>query len=313
MDGIYSNGIENYQTIEKQNENNDYIETGNDIPIQVKEFENYIYDILNKYDNMSQQEKNTIESPYNNPIIYKTYDGRYVKIPFDVQDTSIRKWINNKQVKQQNNNQYNIPNTQNNISNTQNIPNMSDTQNIQNIQNIQDMPNMSDLQNKQNRYDERKQHTLNHVEHFNDQYDNDYHDNYNDNNGVNQQYNVHQNNGHNKRLHKGKHRKPHKNVHNNNNDNNDNNFESQNKMYDNTDTNYRHTQRHESSRQAKLIGVDPNEMTSQRNNINPSHNMLQLQNPHPRIISNSNENIYKIIIFAMGIIIVWMLYQRKKI
>lgn len=96
MEGIHSAGIENYQTIMKQ-DNNKFMETGNSVPITIPELETYILNVLQKYDSMSDDEKNQIDSPYENMIVYTTKDGRDVKVPEKVQISVIEKYNNYKQ------------------------------------------------------------------------------------------------------------------------------------------------------------------------------------------------------------------------
>jgi hypothetical protein len=71
-----------------------YQETGNKVPIASQELTNYVYKKLATY---GEQIKTTkimpSRNPYTQSIIYKTEDGKTIKIPKDIQKQAISNWI----------------------------------------------------------------------------------------------------------------------------------------------------------------------------------------------------------------------------
>ena len=68
-------------------------ETGNKVPISGEELINYVQHQLGEFDVQSSQQK-TIPSfnPYSQPIIYKTKDGKTIRIPDEIQKQALDLW-----------------------------------------------------------------------------------------------------------------------------------------------------------------------------------------------------------------------------
>lgn len=62
--------------------------TGNSIPVTVDELVNYAISQFNQY----KDTKDSNYSPVQQPIIYKTSNGKYIEIPNDIKKVALKKW-----------------------------------------------------------------------------------------------------------------------------------------------------------------------------------------------------------------------------
>jgi hypothetical protein len=75
-----------------------YKETGNKYPIPVNELLAYAQEKLQEFDMMVEATKTQPStSPYTDPIIYATGEGKLVQIPEYIQEQAIQLWNNQKQ------------------------------------------------------------------------------------------------------------------------------------------------------------------------------------------------------------------------
>ncbi len=82
-----------YQSPEiKSSRNDDYMQTGNTIPIQKEELVSYIKQLLVEFD----ASPNNDASPYVKPIIYQTEDKRLIEIPKELHDEVVQEHLNDK-------------------------------------------------------------------------------------------------------------------------------------------------------------------------------------------------------------------------
>ncbi len=102
--------MDNYKSLEHEAKiySSGYIPTGNDIPINLYELEEYIEQKLDEYD----KNENLPTNPYKDPLVYKTSDGRTVEIPKNIKNDFIKK-----RKREKFNNSSNIVKTDNNDSN----------------------------------------------------------------------------------------------------------------------------------------------------------------------------------------------------
>ena len=71
-----------------------YKKTGNKVPIKIDELMNQVYDKLDQHDRLVAATGATPDySPYKDPIVYTTQDGRTVQIPDEIQRQAIKDWI----------------------------------------------------------------------------------------------------------------------------------------------------------------------------------------------------------------------------
>jgi len=79
------------------NDPNDFENTGNQIPLKVDELVNFVHERLNQYDNLVETTQGQpTYSPYREPIIYTSPEGKMVQIPKEVQKKAIDSWKNRK-------------------------------------------------------------------------------------------------------------------------------------------------------------------------------------------------------------------------
>lgn len=77
--------------------NTEYKETGNKVPLPLDELLNYAQEKLHEYDRMVEAtQSKPSNSPYNDPIIYITKEGKLVQIPKYIQQQAIELWNNTK-------------------------------------------------------------------------------------------------------------------------------------------------------------------------------------------------------------------------
>ena len=68
-------------------------ETGNKVPISGEELINYVQHKLGEFDAPSSQQKSIpFINPYSQEIIYKTKDGKTIKIPEEIQKQAVDLW-----------------------------------------------------------------------------------------------------------------------------------------------------------------------------------------------------------------------------
>ena len=68
-------------------------ETGNKVPISADELSNYVTSQLQEFDLTISKKKTIPEfNPYIHPIIYKTKDGKTIKIPEGIQKQAVDLW-----------------------------------------------------------------------------------------------------------------------------------------------------------------------------------------------------------------------------
>ena len=85
-----------------ENQEIDFIKTGKDVPIQINELLNFVYDQLNKYDQIVEATGTKPDfSPYEQSLIYTTSEGVNVQIPPEVHAQAIQNWVHVKQENQQ--------------------------------------------------------------------------------------------------------------------------------------------------------------------------------------------------------------------
>ena len=71
----------------------DFIQTGNAVPVSEQELYEYVYENLERYDNLLQaSEAQPSYSPYTQPIIYTSNNGKQVQIPEEIQKNAIDMW-----------------------------------------------------------------------------------------------------------------------------------------------------------------------------------------------------------------------------
>ena len=79
----------------------DFTLTGYNVPVSMDQLINYVHRELDKYDNLVGMTNNTPQySPYKNPIIFTTEDGRQVQIPEEIHREGIRLWTEYKSQQQ---------------------------------------------------------------------------------------------------------------------------------------------------------------------------------------------------------------------
>ncbi len=77
--------------------NIEYKETGNKVPLPMDELLNFAQEKLQEFDKLVEAtQTRPTNSPYTNPIIYTTKEGKLVQIPEYIQQQAINLWNNAK-------------------------------------------------------------------------------------------------------------------------------------------------------------------------------------------------------------------------
>lgn len=90
-----------------------YQQTGNKIPITLDELMQAVFYRLEMYDKLigGNETSNNTYTPYIDPIIYNTQDGRTVEVPKEIQRRAIEEWKLKREIP---GNQNNTPNKESN-------------------------------------------------------------------------------------------------------------------------------------------------------------------------------------------------------
>lgn len=134
----------------------EYHETGNKIAVPTEELIKYIHKQLNNYENSIHETQSLgLYNPYSQPIIYKTTNGKTIKVPQEIKKYAIDLWHKmngtnvplgalqgvpvmlqesaDQQLVENFNNNYNSYNNATNLNNLNTRPRAPDTQNYINI------------------------------------------------------------------------------------------------------------------------------------------------------------------------------------
>lgn len=77
----------------------EFKQTGNQVPVRMDEMISYIHDRLDQYDKLTEAtQAKPSYSPYRDPMIYTTQEGKTIQIPTEIQKKAINQWS---QVKKQ--------------------------------------------------------------------------------------------------------------------------------------------------------------------------------------------------------------------
>lgn len=83
----------------------DFVPTGNNVPVSAEDLVKYVHMELDRYDNLVQMAGSVPQySPYTHPIIFTTEDGKQVQIPENIQQEAVKVWndFKGKQISEKN-------------------------------------------------------------------------------------------------------------------------------------------------------------------------------------------------------------------
>lgn len=80
----------------------DFVQTGQNLPVSVEQLVKYVHMELDRYDNLVKMTESIPNyTPYSNPIIFTTEEGKQVQIPEQIQQEAVKVWVNAKSQNEQ--------------------------------------------------------------------------------------------------------------------------------------------------------------------------------------------------------------------
>ena len=73
--------------------NDEYQFTGNNLPIDPYYSSMYVMALLSEYDNRMKRGNVPSQNPYKDEIVMKLQDGKFVKVPSEIQSEAVKKWL----------------------------------------------------------------------------------------------------------------------------------------------------------------------------------------------------------------------------